>query len=104
MWGIQSYRLSDLDFGANKRDGHGVDWPIRYKDIAPWYSYVEEFIGVSGEALGLPHLPDSVFEPPMELNCVEEYFKESLSKAFDDGRLLTIGRVAHITSDKPRVG
>ncbi|WP_299554017.1 GMC family oxidoreductase [Seonamhaeicola sp.] len=104
MWGKQSYRLSDLDFGANKRDGHGVDWPIRYKDLVPWYSYVEEYIGVSGEALGLPHLPDSVFEPPMELNCAEEHLKESLSKEFDDGRLLTIGRVAHITSDKPREG
>ncbi|WP_282134129.1 GMC family oxidoreductase [Seonamhaeicola maritimus] len=104
MWGKQSYRLSDLDFGANKRDGHGVDWPIRYKDLEPWYSYVEEYIGVSGEALGLPHLPDSVFDPPMELNCVEEHLKESLSKNFDDGRLLTIGRVAHITSDKPREG
>lgn len=104
MWGKQSYRLSDLDFGANKRDGHGVDWPIRYKDLEPWYSYVEEYIGVSGEALGLPHLPDSVFDPPMELNCVEEHLKESLAKEFDDGRLLTIGRVAHITGDKPREG
>ena len=102
MWGRQSYRLSDLDFTANKRDGHGVDWPIRYKDIAPWYSYVEEFVGISGEALNLPQLPDSVFEPPMELNCVEEHLKESMAENFD--RVLTIGRVAHITSDKPREG
>lgn len=98
-WGRQSYRLSDLDFEANKKDGHGVDWPIRYKDISPWYDYVESYIGVSGENLGLPQLPDGVFEPPMELNCVEEHLKEQLSKNYDD-RLLTIGRVAHINSSK----
>jgi len=98
-WGRQSYRLSDLDFGANKKDGHGVDWPIRYKDISPWYDYVESYIGVSGENLGLSQLPDGVFEPPMELNCVEEHLKEQLSKNYDD-RLLTIGRVAHINSSK----
>ncbi|TXE06220.1 GMC family oxidoreductase [Seonamhaeicola algicola] len=102
MWGKQSYRLSDLDFTANIRDGHGIDWPIRYKDIAPWYSHVEKFIGVSGEALGLPQLPDSVFEPPMELNCVEEHLKESMATKF--GRVLTIGRVAHITSNTAREG
>ncbi len=98
-WGRQSYRLSNLDFEANKKDGHGVDWPIRYKDISPWYGYVESYIGVSGENLGLPQLPDGVFEPPMELNCVEEHLKEQLSKNYDD-RLLTIGRVAHINSSK----
>lgn len=101
-WGKQTYRLSDLDFEANKKDGHGVDWPIRYKDIAPWYSYVERYIGVSGEALGLPQLPDSVFEPPMELNCVEKYFKEEMAK--NHGRVLTIGRVAHITGNDPHEG
>tara|TARA_R110002049_G_scaffold56603_1_gene155932 strand:+ start:25458 stop:27143 length:1686 start_codon:yes stop_codon:yes gene_type:complete len=98
-WGRQSYRLSDLDFEANKKDGHGVDWPIRYKDISPWYDYVESYIGVSGENLGLPQLPDGVFEPPMALNCVEEHLKEQLSKNYDD-RLLTIGRTAHINSSK----
>ena len=98
-WGRQSYRLSDLDFGANKKDGVGVDWPIRYKDIAPWYDHVEEYIGVSGEKLGLPQLPDGIFGPPMELNCVENHLKESIAKNFDD-RVLTIGRTAHITSDK----
>jgi choline dehydrogenase-like flavoprotein len=103
MWGRQSYRLSDLDFEANKKDGHGVDWPIRYKDIAPWYSHVEKFIGVSGEKLGLPQLPDSEFSPPMELNCVEEHLKENLSQNYTD-RLLTIGRVAHITGDKNHDG
>jgi choline dehydrogenase-like flavoprotein len=102
MWGKQTYRLSDLDFEANKKDGHGVDWPIRYKDIAPWYGYVEKFIGVSGEALGLAHLPDGIFEPPMPLNCVEAHFKENMKKTF--GRVITMGRVAHITSDTPREG
>lgn len=96
IWGRQSYRWSDLDFEANAKDGYGVDWPIRYKDIAPWYSHVEKFIGVSGEALNLPQLPDSEFLPPMELNCLEEHFKNSLSEKYDD-RLITIGRVAHIT-------
>lgn len=95
-WGRQSYRLSDLDFTANLKDGYGVDWPIRYKDIAPWYDYVEKFVGISGEALGLPHLPDSIFSPAMELNCVEKEFKAQLASHYDD-RLLTIGRVAHIT-------
>ena len=67
MWGRQVYRWSDLDFEANLRDGHGVDWPIRYADIAPWYDYVERFIGVSGEAEGLAQLPDGQFLPPMPL-------------------------------------
>lgn len=102
MWGKQTYRLSDLDFEANLKDGHGVDWPIRYKDLAPWYSYVEKYIGVSGEALGLPHLPDSEFEPPMEMNCVELHLKEQMAK--NHGRVLTIGRVAHITGDDPHEG
>lgn len=96
-WGRQSYRLSDLDFEANKKDGHGVDWPIRYKDIAPWYDYVERYIGVSGEILGLPQLPDGIFGPPMELNCVEQHLKEQLAK--NQGRVLTIGRVAHLTGN-----
>src|SRR5439155_1007016 len=72
MWGRQVYRWSDLDFEANARDGFGVDWPIRYADIAPWYDHVEEFIGISGEALGLPQLPDGKFLPPMALNCAEQ--------------------------------
>lgn len=104
MWGKQSYRLSDLDFEANKKDGHGVDWPIRYKDIEPWYDKVEEYIGVSGQNLGLPQLPDQKLEPPMELNCVEENLQENIKNNFDDDRLLTIGRVAHITSDKAHEG
>jgi len=96
IWGRQSYRWSDLDFEANAKDGYGVDWPIRYKDIAPWYAHVERFIGVSGEALNLPQLPDSEFLPPMELNCLEEHLKETIAQKYDD-RIMTIGRVAHIT-------
>jgi choline dehydrogenase-like flavoprotein len=98
-WWRQSYRWSDLDFEANKKDGVAIDWPIRYKDLEEWYDYVEDFIGVSGEKLGLPQLPDGKFEPPMELNCVEKHLKEKISDNYDD-RVLTIGRVAHITSDK----
>ena len=96
IWGRQTYRWSDLDFTANAKDGYGVDWPIRYKDIAPWYSHVEKYIGVSGESLNLPQLPDSEFLPPMELNCVEDHLKKSISNNYTD-RLMTIGRVAHIT-------
>lgn len=97
MWGRQTYRMSDLDFEANERDGHGVDWPIRYADIAPWYDYVEDFIGVSGERLGLAHLPDGKFLPPMKLNCAEEFVKAGIAKHFGGERLLTIGRCAILT-------
>lgn len=96
LWGKQCYRWSDLDFEANAQDGHGVDWPIRYKDVEQWYTYVEKFAGISGEALGLPHLPDSHFLPPMELNCVEKEVKKRIEKDFP-GRHLIIGRVAHLT-------
>lgn len=104
MWGRQTYRLSDLDFEANKKDGHGVDWPIRYNDISPWYDKVEEFIGVSGKNLGLTHLPDGKFSDPMELNCVEQDLQKHMEEQFDDGRLLTIGRVAHKTGDTMHEG
>lgn len=96
MWGRQSYRWGDFDFEANLREGISIDWPVRYKEIAPWYDYVETFAGISGQAEGLDHLPDSKFLPPMELNCVEKELKQSMKDKF--GRLLTIGRVAHITS------
>ncbi len=99
MWGRHSYRWSELDFEANKIDGHGVDWPVRYKDIAPWYEHVERYIGISGEPLGLPQLPDSIFEPMMELNCLEQHVREKVAEHFD-GRVITAGRVAHINSDK----
>ena len=103
-WGRLSFRLSDFDFNANAKDGIGVDWPIRYNDIAPWYSYVEKYIGVSGEKLGLPQLPDGEFLKPMELNCLEKEFKKSLIKNYKD-RTATIGRIAHITEGtKPGLG
>ncbi len=94
-WGRQSYRLGDMDFEANAKDGIAIDWPLRYQEIAPWYEYVETFAGISGQAENLPQLPDSKFLPPMELNCVEKELKKSMMDKF--GRMLTIGRVAHAT-------
>tara|TARA_Y100001980_G_C14556376_1_gene347633 strand:+ start:3757 stop:5469 length:1713 start_codon:yes stop_codon:yes gene_type:complete len=101
LWARQVYRFSEFDFEANAKEGIAIDWPIRYKDLAPWYSYVEKHIGVSGEKLNLPQLPDSEFLKPMELNCIEKDLKNSLAGKYNDGRLLTIGRVAHITENKP---
>ena len=99
LWARQVYRWSDLDFEANKKDGHGIDWPIRYKDIAPWYSHVEKFIGVSGEKMNLPQLPDGEFQPPMEMNIVEKAVKKGIDDNFTD-RTMTIGRVAVQTEAK----
>ncbi len=98
-WGRQSWRMGDLDFGANQRDGIGVDWPVRYKDIEPWYDYVETHIGVTGQNMGLEQVPDGKLLPPMPLNCVEEHLAKSLEKNFK-GRVLMPGRAAHITGDK----
>src|ERR1700704_5549348 len=97
IWGRQTYRWSDLDFEANLRENVGVDWPIRYQDIAPWYDHVEDFIGISGQAEGLPQLPDSKFLPPMEMNCAELVVKDAVQKYFGDERRLTIGRAAILT-------
>lgn len=97
MWARQTYRWSDLDFEANAKEGIGVDWPIRYRDIAPWYDRVERFAGISGQAEGLSQLPDGQFLPPMELNCVERHARERLATAFGGQRLLTIGRCAVLT-------
>ncbi len=97
LWGRQCYRWSDLDFEANLQQGIAIDWPIRYADLAPWYDYVEEFIGISGEALGLAQLPDSKFLPPMELNCSERVVRNAVAKNFASERVLTIGRVAVLT-------
>jgi choline dehydrogenase-like flavoprotein len=96
MWGRQSYRLSDIDFEANKKDGHGVDWPIRYSDLAPWYDHVERFAGIAGTKEGLPQLPDGEFIKPMGLNCVEEDFAGRIAKAFD-GRRVIPGRNANLS-------
>ena len=97
MWGRQVYRWSDLDFTANARDGHGVDWPIRYADIAPWYDHVEDFIGVSGNPEGLDQLPDGHFLPPMQLRCAEEVVRDALQAKWGRERVLTIGRCAILT-------
>jgi len=102
MWGRQCYRWSDIDFEANAKEGIGVDWPIRYSDIAPWYDYVETFVGVSGQKEGLPQIPDGQFLPPFPLNCVEEHLRESVAKAYP-GRLVTPGRVANISQYNPDV-
>ncbi|MCC7462808.1 MAG: GMC family oxidoreductase [Gammaproteobacteria bacterium] len=99
IWGRQCYRWSDLDFEANRRDGHGSDWPIRYRDIAPWYDHVERFIGVSGSKEGLPQLPDGVFQPPMALSVVEAHAKQAIESRMPDRRLI-IGRVANLTEPK----
>ncbi|WP_342327877.1 GMC family oxidoreductase [Pedobacter sp. FW305-3-2-15-E-R2A2] len=96
VWGRQCYRMSDLDFSANLKEDIAVDWPIRYQDIAPWYSYVESYIGVSGQKENLTQLPDGEFLPPMELNCIEKHLADSLKKN-EYNRLLTIGRVANLT-------
>jgi len=96
LWGRLCWRWSDLDFEANAKDGYGIDWPIRYKDIAPWYDYVESFIGVSGHADGIPHVPDGNFLPPFEMNCVEKDFKSKIEAKFSD-RHVIMGRSANLT-------
>lgn len=100
MWARQSYRLSEMDFESNAKDGHGSDWPIRYADMAPWYDHVEKFAGISGSTEGLPQLPDGQFLPPMELTGAEIDFKNKLEAAYP-GRKLIIGRCAHLTEAKP---
>jgi len=99
MWARQSYRLSDIDFSANAKDGHGTDWPIRSADLSPWYDLVEEFVGVSGRAEGLEQLPDGRFLPPMELMCVEEQLGRAVAHGWGASRKLTIGRAAVLTRD-----
>jgi choline dehydrogenase-like flavoprotein len=97
LWGRQSYRWNERDFTANAEEGIGTPWPIGYNDLKPWYEYVEKFAGISGSKENLDVLPDSVFQPAMELNCVETEVKKSIEKGFK-GRKLIIGRVAHITN------
>jgi len=97
MWGRQSYRLSEIDFEANGKEGIGTDWPIRYKDVAPWYDHVEKFIGVSGNKDGLAILPDGHFLPPMEMNVVEKDVAARIKKEFKGERMMTIGRTANLT-------
>jgi choline dehydrogenase-like flavoprotein len=96
-WGRQSYRLSEFDFEANGKDGVAVDWPIRYKDLAPWYDHVERHVGVSGNRDGLPQLPDGQFLPPMDMNCVEKSVAGRIKDHYKGARLMTIGRVANLS-------
>ncbi len=101
MWGRQSYRWSDFDFEANAKDGIAIDWPIRYKDIEPWYTYAEGFAGISGSKEGIQQLPDGNFLPPMEMNCVEKDVAARIKQQFGGTRHMIIGRTANITLPKP---
>jgi choline dehydrogenase-like flavoprotein len=101
MWGRQSYRWSDHDFEANAKDGHGVDWPVRYKEIAPWYDHAEKFAGISGNRDGLDILPDGQFMPPMDMTCVEKDFATRMKDQFKGSRHVIIGRTANITEALP---
>jgi choline dehydrogenase-like flavoprotein len=101
MWGRQSYRWSDFDFEANLKDGVAIDWPVRYKDIAPWYDYVEKFAGISGSRDGLPQLPDGQFMPAMDMNIVEKDVSERMNKHYNSNRKMIIGRTANITEKLP---
>lgn len=97
MWGRQTYRMSEIDFAANKKEGIAIDWPVRYDDIKPWYDYVERFVGVSGSMEGLDILPDGVFQPPFEFTCAEEVFKDKVETKFPTRKVIP-GRAAHLTA------
>ena len=101
LWGRQSYRWSDLDFEANAKDGWAIDWPIRYRDIAPWYDHVEKHIGVSGSKEGLAHLPDGQFQPPMDMTCLEKDVAARIKDKWKGERHMFIGRVANLTAALP---
>lgn len=95
-WGRQCYRWSPMDFEANAKDGESIDWPIRYKDIEDWYSYVEKFVGISGEKANIKQLPDSEFLPAIPMNCVESHFSDSVAKEFNGRNVIPI-RLANLT-------
>ncbi len=101
LWGRQCYRWSDYDFEANAKDGIAIDWPIRYKDVEPWYTYVEKFAGISGSTEHLPQLPDSHFLPAMQMNCVEKDVAERVKQHYQNKRTMIIGRTANITEPLP---
>jgi len=101
MWGRQSYRWSDLDFEANGKEGVGVDWPIRYKDLAPWYSHVEKHAGISGSLEGLSQLPDGDFLPPMDMNVAERFVADKVNAHYTGKRKMIIGRTANLTQAMP---
>jgi choline dehydrogenase-like flavoprotein len=98
LWGRQSYRWSDIDFEANAKDGWAIDWPIRYKEIAPWYDHVEKFIGVSGSLEALPQLPDGHYLPPMDMTCVEKDVAARIKEKYNGKRHMIIGRAANLTA------
>jgi len=102
MWGRHCYRWSDIDFTANAKEGIAVDWPIRYKDIEPWYDYVETFVGIAGQKEGLKQVPDGKFLPPFKLNCVEQHMREKVKAVYPE-RIITPGRVANLSVYKPEV-
>ncbi|MBC7902620.1 MAG: GMC family oxidoreductase [Gemmatimonadaceae bacterium] len=99
MWGRQSYRMSDFDMNANAKEGVGVDWPIRYNELSPWYDYAEKFAGISGSKEGLEHLPDGQFLPPMDMNCVEKDVAARIKDHFKGTRHMFIGRTANLTQE-----
>jgi len=99
LWARQTQRLSDYDFQGPARDSFAVDWPIRYKDLAPWYSHVEKFVGIAGDSDGLDILPDGEFLPGMDLNCLEKHFKSSVEKNYANRHVIS-GRCAHITENR----
>lgn len=102
MWGRHCYRWSDIDFEANGKEGIGIDWPIRYKDIERWYDRVETFVGVAGQKEGLKQVPDGKFLKPFELNCVEQHLRESVRSKYPY-RVITPGRVANLTEYDPKI-
>ena len=101
LWARQTQRWSDYDFEGPARDGFAVDWPIRYADLAPWYSYVERFAGISGNRDGLPQLPDGEFLPPHEMSCVEKHFSDAMATHYKGSRPVIIGRAAHLSAPQP---
>jgi len=103
IWGRWSFRWSPDDFDSNKREGIDGEWPIGYDDIAPWYDYVENYIGVSGSRENLPYLPDSQFQPPIQMNVAEKWVKERLESSMP-GRKLINTRLSNMTEDKPDQG
>src|SRR3954470_14556046 len=98
LWARWTQRWSDLDYEANAKEGVEIDWPIRYKDIAPWYSYVEKFVGISGDRDGLAQVPDGEYMPAMEMNCIEKHLKQSIESNYP-GRNLIISRTANVTKE-----
>lgn len=100
LWARQTQRWSDLDFEGPLRDGFAVDWPIRYKDLEPWYAHVEKFAGIAGAKDGLAELPDSIVQPPFEISCIEQHFQQKIREHYSDRHLIQ-ARCAHITDPQP---